>query len=50
MSADAGDEDTLLTQIAGGDMRALETLYRLMRVRVLAVALAVAATGAPPRM
>src|SRR5215471_14534143 len=42
MSDDAGDEDELLAQIAGGDMRALEALYRRMRVRVFAVALAVA--------
>jgi DNA-directed RNA polymerase specialized sigma24 family protein len=28
MSDDAGDEDELLAQIAGGDMRALEALYR----------------------
>ena len=40
--SDAGDEDELLAQIAGGDMRALEALYRRMRVRVFAVALAVA--------
>jgi len=36
-----GDEDELLRQVAGGDMRALEALYRGMRVRVFAVALAV---------
>jgi RNA polymerase sigma-70 factor (ECF subfamily) len=42
MSYDAMDEDGLLRQIAGGDMRALEALYRRMRVRVFAVALAVA--------
>jgi DNA-directed RNA polymerase specialized sigma24 family protein len=42
MSDDAGDEDELLAQIAGGDMRALEALYRRMRVQVFAVALAVA--------
>lgn len=42
MSDDAGDEDELLAQIAGGDMRALEALYRRMRVGVFAVALAVA--------
>jgi RNA polymerase sigma-70 factor, ECF subfamily len=42
MSYDAMDEDELLRQIAGGDMRALEALYRMMRVQVLAVALAVA--------
>jgi RNA polymerase sigma factor (sigma-70 family) len=42
MSYEAGDEDELLRQVAGGDMRALEALYRLMRVRVFAVALAVA--------
>jgi RNA polymerase sigma-70 factor (ECF subfamily) len=42
MSDDAGDEDVLLAQIAGGDMWALEALYRRMRVRVFAVALAVA--------
>jgi DNA-directed RNA polymerase specialized sigma24 family protein len=41
MSDDAGDEDELLAQIAGGDMRALEALDRLMRVQVFAVALAV---------
>ena len=40
--SDAGHEDELLAQIAGGDMRALEALYRRMRVRVFAVALAVA--------
>jgi RNA polymerase sigma-70 factor, ECF subfamily len=39
MSDDAGDD--LLAQIAGGDMRALELLYREMRVQVFAVALAV---------
>ena len=39
MSDDAGDD--LLAQIAGGDMRALELLYREMRVPVFAVALAV---------
>jgi len=39
---DDGDEDELLARIAGGDMRALEALYRRMRVRVFAVALAVA--------
>jgi len=42
MSDDAGDEDELLARIAGGDMRALEGLYRVMRVGVFAVALAVA--------
>ncbi len=41
MSDDAWDEDELLQQIADGDMRALEVLYRAMRVRVFAVALAV---------
>jgi RNA polymerase sigma factor (sigma-70 family) len=41
MSDDAQDEDELLAQVAGGDMRALEALYRRMRVRVFAVALAV---------
>lgn len=41
MSDDAWDEDELLQQIATGDMRALEVLYRAMRVRVFAVALAV---------
>jgi len=35
-------EDELLRQVAGGDMRALEALYRGMRVQVFAVALAVA--------
>ena len=45
MSDDAKDEDELLAQVAGGDMRALEALYRRMRVRVFAVALAV--TGDP---
>jgi RNA polymerase sigma factor (sigma-70 family) len=40
MSDDAGDD--LLARIAGGDMRALELLYREMRVQVFAVALAVA--------
>ena len=42
MGYDAMDEDELLAQIAGGDMRALEALYRMMRVQVFAVALAVA--------
>src|SRR5215471_183282 len=42
MSYDAMDEDELLRQVATGDMRALEALYRRMRVRVFAVALAVA--------
>jgi RNA polymerase sigma factor (sigma-70 family) len=42
MNDDAGEEDVLLTQLAGGDMRALEALYRRMRVQVFAVALAVA--------
>jgi hypothetical protein len=42
MGYDAGDGDGLLARIAGGDMRALEALCRLMRVRVFAVALAVA--------
>jgi RNA polymerase sigma-70 factor (ECF subfamily) len=41
MSDDARDEDELLAQVAGGDMRALEALYRRMRVQVFAVALAV---------
>jgi RNA polymerase sigma factor (sigma-70 family) len=41
MNDDAGDEDALLAQIAGGDTRALEALYHRMRVRVFAVALAV---------
>jgi RNA polymerase sigma factor (sigma-70 family) len=41
MSDDAADEDELLAQVAGGDMRALEALYRRMRVQVFAVALAV---------
>jgi hypothetical protein len=45
MSDAAGDD--LLAQIAGGDMRALELLYREMGVQVFAVALAV--TGEPPR-
>ena len=45
MSDDAVDEDELLAQVAGGDMRALEALYRQMRVQVFAVALAV--TGDP---
>ena len=43
MSDDARDEDELLAQVAGGDMRALEVLYRRMRVQVFAVALAVTA-------
>ena len=42
MSYEAMDEDELLRQVAGGDMRALEALYRMMRVQVFAVALAVA--------
>jgi RNA polymerase sigma factor (sigma-70 family) len=44
MSDGAGDEDEdeLLAQLAGGDMRALEALYRRMRVQVFGVALAVA--------
>ncbi len=42
MGYEASDEDELLRQIAGGDMRALEALYRAMRVPVFAVALAVA--------
>jgi len=42
MSYDAMDEDELLRQVARGDMRALEALYRMMRVQVFAVALAVA--------
>jgi len=42
MSDEARNEDELLRHIAGGDMRALEALYRVMRVRVFAVALAVA--------
>jgi len=41
MSDDTWDEDELLQQIADGDMRALEALYRAMRVRVFAVALTV---------
>jgi RNA polymerase sigma factor (sigma-70 family) len=41
MSDDAAGEDELLAQVAGGDMRALEALYRRMRVQVFAVALAV---------
>jgi len=41
MSDDAKDEDELLAQVAGGDMRALEALYHRMRVQVFAVALAV---------
>jgi len=41
MSDDARGEDELLAQVAGGDMRALERLYRRMRVQVFAVALAV---------
>ncbi len=32
MSDDAEDEDELLAQVARGDMRALEALYRRMRV------------------
>lgn len=42
MSDDAGGEDELLAQVADGDMRALEALYRRMRVLVFALALAVA--------
>jgi RNA polymerase sigma factor (sigma-70 family) len=42
MCDDSADEDELLRQVAGGDMRALEALYRGMRVQVFAVALAVA--------
>lgn len=42
MGYEASDEDELLRQVAGGDMRALEALYRAMRVPVFAVALAVA--------
>ena len=34
MSDDAGDEDTLLAQIADGDMRALEALYRRLHREV----------------
>ena len=41
MSDDARDDDELLAQVAGGDIRALEALYRRMRVQVFAVALAV---------
>ena len=41
MSDDDTDEDRLLRQVAEGDMRALEALYRGMRVQVFAVALAV---------
>jgi RNA polymerase sigma factor (sigma-70 family) len=41
MSDDAFDEDELLRQIGGGDMRALESLYRGLQVPVFAVALAV---------
>lgn len=41
MSDDAWDEDELLRRIADGEMRALEALYRAMRVPVFAVALAV---------
>jgi len=41
MSDDARGEEELLAQVAGGDMRALEGLYRRMRVQVFAVALAV---------
>ena len=41
MNDDAGDEDELMRQVAGGDMRALEALYHALRVRVFAVALAV---------
>jgi RNA polymerase sigma-70 factor (ECF subfamily) len=43
MSDDARDDDELLAQVAGGDIRALEALYRRMRVQVFAVALAVTA-------
>jgi hypothetical protein len=46
MSDNAEDEDELLEQVAGGDMRALEALYRRMRVQVFAVALA--GTGPKP--
>ena len=42
MRDNRADEDELLRQVAGGDMRALEALYRRMRVQVFAVALAVA--------
>jgi len=42
MGYEVGDEDELLAQIAGGDMRALEALCRRIRVQVFAVALAVA--------
>jgi hypothetical protein len=38
MDDDAWDEDELMRQVAGGDMRALETLYNALRVRVFAVA------------
>ena len=41
MNDDARDEGDLLRQVAGGDIRALETLYHALRVRVFAVALAV---------
>jgi RNA polymerase sigma-70 factor (ECF subfamily) len=41
MSEEARNEDELLGQVAGGDMRALEALYRMLRVQVFAVALAV---------
>jgi RNA polymerase sigma-70 factor (ECF subfamily) len=42
MRDDHADEDELLRRVAGGDMRALEALYRGMRVQVFALALAVA--------
>jgi RNA polymerase sigma factor (sigma-70 family) len=41
MDDGAWDEDELMRQVAGGDMRALEALYHALRVRVFAVALAV---------
>jgi RNA polymerase sigma factor (sigma-70 family) len=41
MTDDTRDEDELLAQVAAGDMRALEALYRRLRVPVFAVALAV---------
>ncbi len=42
MSDEAEDEDALVQRIAEGDLRALETLHDMMRVRVFGVALAVA--------
>jgi hypothetical protein len=42
MRDDPADEDELLRQVADGDMRALEALYRGTRVQVFAVALAAA--------